>query len=70
MVRFACLGRCGHHHSHSDVLGVSENDVDTCAELREGGDRNGTLYLLATSAGSNNSAALVSAFVDDLVETA
>jgi type IV secretion system protein VirD4 len=31
---------------------------------------NGTLYLLATGAGSNNSAALVSAFVEDLVETA
>jgi type IV secretion system protein VirD4 len=30
---------------------------------------NGTLYLLATGAGSNNSAALVSAFVEDLVET-
>jgi len=30
----------------------------------------GTLYLLATGAGSNNSAALVSAFVEDLVETA
>ncbi|MET0860353.1 MAG: TraM recognition domain-containing protein [Microbacterium sp.] len=29
----------------------------------------GTLYLLATGAGSNNSAALVSAFVEDLVET-
>lgn len=31
---------------------------------------NGTLYLLATGAGSNNSAALVSALVEDLVETA
>jgi type IV secretion system protein VirD4 len=31
---------------------------------------NSTLYLLATGAGSNNSAALVSAFVEDLVETA
>lgn len=31
---------------------------------------NGTLYLLATGAGSNNTAALVSAFVEDLVETA
>lgn len=31
---------------------------------------NGTLYLLATGAGANNSAALVSAFVEDLVETA
>ena len=31
---------------------------------------NGSLYLLATGAGSNNSAALVSAFVADLVETA
>ncbi|NYJ18507.1 hypothetical protein HNR05_000298 [Leifsonia psychrotolerans] len=30
----------------------------------------GTLYLLATGAGANNSAALVSAFVEDLVETA
>jgi type IV secretion system protein VirD4 len=29
----------------------------------------GTLYLLATGAGSNNSAALVSVFVEDLVET-
>jgi type IV secretion system protein VirD4 len=29
----------------------------------------GTLYLLATGAGSNNSAALISAFVEDLVET-
>jgi type IV secretion system protein VirD4 len=32
--------------------------------------RNGTLYLLATGAGSNNSAALVSALVEDVVETA
>ena len=31
---------------------------------------NGTLYLIATGAGSNNSAALVSAFVEGLVETA
>lgn len=31
---------------------------------------NGTLYLLATGAGANNSAALVSAFVEDLIETA
>ena len=31
---------------------------------------NGTLYLLATGAGSNNSAALVSACIEDLVETA
>ena len=31
---------------------------------------NGTLYLLATGAGANNSAALVAAFVEDLVETA
>ncbi|GAB3129436.1 hypothetical protein GCM10027056_31440 [Glaciibacter psychrotolerans] len=31
---------------------------------------NGALYLLATGTGSNNSAALVSAFVEDLVETA
>ncbi|TFC15205.1 type VI secretion protein [Cryobacterium algoritolerans] len=31
---------------------------------------NGTLYLLATGAGSNNSATLVSALVEDLVETA
>ncbi|MGR0221573.1 TraM recognition domain-containing protein [Agromyces sp. ZXT2-6] len=30
----------------------------------------GTLYLLATGAGANNSAALVSAFVEDLIETA
>ncbi|MFT3799067.1 type IV secretory system conjugative DNA transfer family protein [Microbacterium sp.] len=30
----------------------------------------GTLYLLATGAGANNSAALVAAFVEDLVETA
>ncbi|WP_438854873.1 type IV secretory system conjugative DNA transfer family protein [Agromyces sp. M3QZ16-3] len=30
---------------------------------------NGTLYLLATGAGANNSAALVSAFVEDLIET-
>ena len=30
----------------------------------------GTLYLLATGAGANNSAALVSAFVEDLVEAA
>ncbi|WP_137843353.1 TraM recognition domain-containing protein [Microbacterium sp. 2FI] len=30
---------------------------------------NGTLYLLATGAGANNSAALVAAFVEDLVET-
>ncbi|MBX3086872.1 MAG: type IV secretory system conjugative DNA transfer family protein [Cryobacterium sp.] len=32
--------------------------------------RRGTLYLLATGAGAGNSAALVSAFVEDLVETA
>ncbi|SJN15495.1 Type IV secretory pathway VirD4 components-like [Microbacterium esteraromaticum] len=31
---------------------------------------NGTLYLLATGAGANNSSALVAAFVEDLVETA
>ncbi|GAA2974510.1 type IV secretory pathway TraG/TraD family ATPase VirD4 [Microbacterium terrae] len=31
---------------------------------------NGTLYLLATGAGANNSAALVAAFVEDLVECA
>lgn len=31
---------------------------------------NGTLFLLATGAGANNSAALVAAFVEDLVETA
>ena len=30
----------------------------------------GTLYLLATGAGANNSAALVAAFIEDLVETA
>lgn len=32
--------------------------------------RRGTLYLLATGAGAGNSAALVAAFVEDLVETA
>ncbi|XPP25597.1 MAG: type IV secretory system conjugative DNA transfer family protein [Leucobacter sp.] len=32
--------------------------------------KRGTLYLLATGAGANNSAALVSAFVEDLVEAA
>ncbi|SJN08634.1 Putative traG-family protein [Leucobacter sp. 7(1)] len=32
--------------------------------------RRGTVYLLATGAGANNSAALVSAFVEDLVEAA
>ena len=31
---------------------------------------NGTLYLLATGAGANNSAALVAAFVEDVVESA
>ncbi len=31
---------------------------------------NGTLYLLATSAGANNSASLVAAFLEDLIETA
>ncbi|MDE0545946.1 TraM recognition domain-containing protein [Microbacterium sp. C7(2022)] len=31
---------------------------------------NGTLYLLATGAGANNSAALVAAFVEDLIECA
>lgn len=31
---------------------------------------NGTLYLLATGAGANNSAALVAAFVEDVIETA
>lgn len=32
--------------------------------------RNGTLYLLATGSGASNSAALVSALVEDLIETA
>jgi len=31
---------------------------------------NGTLYLLATGAGANNSASLVAAFLEDLIETA
>jgi type IV secretory pathway TraG/TraD family ATPase VirD4 len=41
-------------------------DFDPEAFLRA----NGTLYLLATGAGANNSSALVAAFVEDLVETA
>jgi type IV secretion system protein VirD4 len=50
-----------------NVVSPSEaEEFDPEAFLRS----NGTLYLLATGAGSNNSAALVSAFVEDLVETA
>lgn len=41
-------------------------DFDPAAFLRD----RGTLYLLATGAGANNSAALVAAFIEDLVETA
>jgi type IV secretory pathway TraG/TraD family ATPase VirD4 len=41
-------------------------DFDPEAFLQE----RGTLYLLATGAGANNSAALVAAFVEDLVEAA
>lgn len=41
-------------------------DFDPEAFLRA----NGTLYLLATGAGANNSSALVAALVEDLVETA
>ena len=41
-------------------------DFDPAAFLRA----RGTLYLLATGAGANNSAALVAAFVEDLVEAA
>ncbi len=50
-----------------DALSPPEGEeFDPAAFLRS----NGTLYLLDTGAGSNNSAALVSAFVEDLVETA
>lgn len=41
-------------------------DFDPAAFLRA----KGTLYLLATGAGANNSSALVAAFVEDLIETA
>ncbi len=41
-------------------------DFDPAAFLQAGG----TLYLLATGAGANNSSALVAAFVEDLIETA
>lgn len=50
-----------------DAVSPSEGEsFDPEAFLRA----NGTLYLLATGAGANNSAALVAAFVEDLVETA
>ncbi|MCY7299370.1 MAG: TraM recognition domain-containing protein, partial [Ilumatobacteraceae bacterium] len=50
-----------------DAVSPAEGEAfDPEAFLRS----NGTLYLLATGAGSNNSAALVSALVEDLVETA
>jgi len=41
-------------------------DFDPAAFLQS----EGTLYLLATGAGANNSSALVAAFVEDLIETA
>jgi len=43
-----------------------DEDFDPEAFLRD----RGTLYLLATGAGANNSAALVAAFVEDVVEAA
>lgn len=50
-----------------DAVCPSEDEqFDPEAFLRE----NGTLYLLATGAGAGASAALVSAFIEDLVETA
>jgi type IV secretion system protein VirD4 len=50
-----------------DVVSPSEGEsFDPESFIRS----NGTLYLLATGAGSNNSAALVAALVEDLVETA
>src|SRR5690606_5446585 len=50
-----------------DAVSPTDGEAFDPARLPQ---NSGTLYLLATGAGANSSAALVSAFVEDLVETA
>ncbi|GAA1953944.1 hypothetical protein GCM10009717_19850 [Agromyces allii] len=52
------------------VLAAVSPDLDEQFHPDEFLQSNGTLYLLATGVGANNSASLVAAFLEDLIETA